>query len=50
MIYGAFAFRPGAAGGMNPDTRHSIPSIFLPFSNLIESHNTTSCLAASSAK
>jgi len=46
----AFDFLPGAAGGVNPDTRHLIPSIFLPFSNLIESHSITSPLAESSDK
>lgn len=32
----AFDFLPGAAGGIYPDKRQLIPSIFLPFSNLIE--------------
>lgn len=29
-------FLPGAAGGINPVKRQRMPSIFLPFSNLIE--------------
>jgi len=32
----AFDFLPGEAGGMNPVRRQLIPSIFLPFSYLIE--------------
>ena len=44
----AFDFLPGDAGGINPDNRQLIPSIFLPFSNLIERHVIISPLEASS--
>ena len=46
----AFDFLPGAAGGIYPAILHLIPSIFLPFSNLIEWHAIISPLAASSDK
>jgi len=44
----AFDFLPGAAGGIYPASRQRMPSIFLPFSNLIEWHVMISPLAASS--
>ena len=46
----AFDFLPGDAGGMNPVNLQLIPSIFLPFSNLIERHVMISPLDASSDK
>jgi hypothetical protein len=46
----AFGFLPGATGGMYPANLQRIPSIFLPFSNLIELHVMISPLAASSDK
>jgi hypothetical protein len=46
----AFDFLPGDAGGINPVTRQLIPSIFLPFSNLIERHVMISPLEASSER
>jgi hypothetical protein len=49
-IYIALGFLPGAAGGIYPANRQRIPSIFLPFSNLIEWHDIISPLAASSDK
>lgn len=45
-----FDFLPGAAGGIYPVNRQLMPSIFLPFLNLIEWHTTISPLAASSDK
>lgn len=45
-----FDFLPGAAGGVYPANRHLIPSIFLPFSNLIEWQVIISPLEASSDK
>ena len=32
----AFDFLPGEAGGIYPAKRHDIPSVFIPFTNLIE--------------
>src|SRR5450759_1053135 len=49
-FYCAFGLLPGAAGGVYPDNRQRIPSIFFPFSNLIELHVIISPLAASSDK
>ena len=43
-----FDFLPGAAGGEYPANRHLVPSIFLPFSNLIEWQVIMSPLEASS--
>ena len=46
----AFDFLPGEAGGMKPVKRQLIPSIFLPFSYLIERHVMISPWEASSER
>ena len=47
---GAFAFRPAAGGGTQPDMRHSTPSIRLPCSKRVRLQVMMAPVAASSAR